>query len=31
VTANGEYSGLSVLFLLYQEQNAVPNIVAAPG
>lgn len=31
VTAKGEYSGLGSLQLLYQEQNAVPNLIAAPG
>lgn len=31
VTAGGEYSGLGVLQLLYQEQNQVCNLLAAPG
>lgn len=31
VTANGEYSGLGALRLLYQEQNQVCNLLAAPG
>jgi phage tail sheath protein FI len=30
-TQDGKYSGLAALRLLYQDQNAVPNIVAAPG
>lgn len=31
VTASGEYSGLGALQLLYQEQNQVCNLLAAPG
>lgn len=31
VTANGEYSGLGALQLLYQEKFAVCNLLAAPG
>jgi phage tail sheath protein FI len=31
VTAGGEYSGLGALRLLYQEQNQVCNLLAAPG
>lgn len=31
VTANGEYSGLGALQLLYQEKFAVCNLFAAPG
>lgn len=31
VTAKGEYSGLGALQLLYQEQNQVCNLLAAPG
>lgn len=31
VTAAGEYSGLGVLKLLYNENNAVANLIAAPG
>lgn len=31
VTANGEYSGLGALALLYPEQFAVCNLIAAPG
>ena len=31
VTANGEYTGLGALRLLYQEQNQVANLLAAPG
>lgn len=31
ITANGEYSGLGVLQLLYQEQNQVCNLLLAPG
>lgn len=31
VTADGEYSGIAALPLLYQEQFAVPNLLAAPG
>lgn len=31
VTANGEYSGLGALQLLYQEKYAVCNLLAAPG
>ena len=31
VTANGEYTGLGSLQLLYQEHNAVVNLLAAPG
>lgn len=31
VTSAGVYSGLGALALLYQEQNAVANILAAPG
>lgn len=31
VTAAGEYSGLGALKLLYQEQNQVCNLIAAPG
>nr|DAG49012.1 MAG TPA: tail sheath tube [Caudoviricetes sp.] len=31
VTAGGEYSGLGALQLLYQEQYAVCNLLAAPG
>lgn len=31
VTANGEYSGLGALKLLYQEQCQVCNLLAAPG
>lgn len=31
VTANGEYSGLGALKLLYQEQYQVCNLLAAPG
>ena len=31
VTANGEYSGLGALKLLYQEQYQVCNLIAAPG
>jgi phage tail sheath protein FI len=31
VTASGEYSGLSAIALLYPEQFAVCNLIAAPG
>ena len=31
VTSEGEYSGLGAIGLLYQEHNAVANIIAAPG
>lgn len=31
VTANGEYSGIGALQLLYQEQYQVCNLLAAPG
>lgn len=31
VTAGGEYSGLGVLKLLYTKENAVANLIAAPG
>lgn len=31
VTASGEYSGLSAIQLLYPEQFAVCNLIAAPG
>lgn len=31
VTANGEYSGLGAITLLYQECFAVCNLIAAPG
>lgn len=31
VTANGEYSGMGALKLLYQEQYQVCNLLAAPG
>ena len=31
VTAQGEYSGLGALQLLYQEQNQVCNLLAVPG
>jgi phage tail sheath protein FI len=31
ITADGIYTGLGALALLYQEQNAVANILAAPG
>lgn len=31
VTSNGEYSGLGALQLLYQEQNQICNLLAAPG
>lgn len=31
VTANGEYSGLGAIALLYQEHFAVCNLLAAPG
>ena len=31
VTAGGEYSGLSSIALLYPEQSAVCNLIAAPG
>lgn len=31
VTANGEYSGLGALQLLYQEKYVVCNLLAAPG
>lgn len=31
VTASGEYKGIGALQLLYQEQTAVANILAAPG
>lgn len=31
VTASGEYSGLSAISLLYPEQFAVCNLIAAPG
>lgn len=31
VTANGEYSGLGAIALLYQEHFAVCNLIAAPG
>ena len=31
VTANGEYSGLGVIALLYQEHFAVCNLIGAPG
>ena len=31
VTAAGEYSGISVISLLYPEQFAVTNLIAAPG
>jgi len=30
-TSSGEYTGLGALDLLYQEHNAVANILAAPG
>ncbi len=31
VTSGGDYSGLGSIALLYPEQNAVANIIAAPG
>lgn len=31
VTANGEYSGIGALALLYQKEFAITNILAAPG
>ena len=31
VTADGEYSGIQALALLWQEQFVVPNLLAAPG
>ena len=31
VTSSGEYSGLSAIALLYPEQFAVCNLIAAPG
>lgn len=31
VTSDGRYSGIEALALLYQEQYAVPNLLAAPG
>jgi phage tail sheath protein FI len=31
VSAAGDYSGIGAVQLLYQEQTAVPNILAAPG
>jgi len=31
VTEEGDYSGIGVIQLFYQEQNIVPNIIAAPG
>lgn len=31
VTADGEYSGIEAVALLYQEQYVVPNLLAAPG
>lgn len=31
VTADGQYSGIEALALLYQEQFVVPNLLAAPG
>lgn len=31
VTANGEYSGLSVIGLIHEETNFIPNLIAAPG
>ena len=31
VTGDGRYSGIEALALLYQEQYAVPNLIAAPG
>ena len=31
VTASGEYTGMSAIRLLYQEQNQVCNLLAAPG
>lgn len=31
VTSDGQYSGIEALALLYQEQYAVPNLIAAPG
>lgn len=31
VTASGEYSGISAIALLYPEQFAVTNLIAAPG
>ena len=30
-TSDGRYSGIEALALLYQEQYAVPNLLAAPG
>lgn len=31
VTSGGEYSGIGAIALLYPEQNAVANLIAAPG
>lgn len=31
VTADGRYSGIEALALLYQEQYVIPNLLAAPG
>lgn len=31
VTAGGEYSGLGVVSLVYQEHNLIPNLIVAPG
>lgn len=31
ITANGEYSGLGCVGLVYPELNFIPNIIAAPG
>lgn len=31
VTADGQYSGIAALPLLYQEQFVVPNLLSAPG
>lgn len=31
VTANGVYSGLGVMGLVYPETNFIPNLIAAPG
>lgn len=31
ITAGGEYTGLGVVDLVYQETNRVPNLIVAPG
>lgn len=31
VTANGEYSGLGCVSLVYQELNLIPNLILCPG